>query len=206
MQKSLLKESVDRQNKDPLAAEVKSGYEKITKSRGDGGFLYKALDSKNASKYKKLAVPEKKLLISYGEDLTDSPDGYHGYENCAGIEGTVDIKNKNVSLRFGWEETGFDDSPAGAGVKTDRIIKDLSWTIKSVELYGYDYGRWCRMREYVVTTKEGPVLHLWCDTGDDTYSCDVNAKGLAEGKYVKPSEDSDYTVCTFTGWHWNEED
>ena len=157
---------------------MKTQYEVLSKSKGDCGLIYKKADGKNASKYSKSKSIDDSLDVFAGTEieLEDEPSPYDDTV-LDGMYGTVDLKKKKISIEFCWTEASFDPD-SYEYVKRDYINKELNFNIKSVELYVAKTGD--ERREYVITTKEGLVLHLWSCESDDgnAYVSEVNFKGM----------------------------
>ena len=129
---------------------VRDFYNALSKSRGDCTFLYKSVDAKNAAKYTK-----KKTAGEKGEIYIHDGDS---------VDGTFDFKKNTVVFNARWTEAEFDmtapeDLLAGHIRKTD-VKKTLKFTIKSVEKYETAGLSPYNNEEYVITTKEGPIIHL----------------------------------------------
>ena len=149
---------------------VKSMYEYISKASGDSGLLYKS--SKQASKYKKTSYKKgTKVKIDYYWDTED--------KNQSKYELIFDLDKKTAEFNFDWKVAKVDYSDFLNGYSVESTTKSLKYTITSVEYYyltediGRSYGEGM---EYVITTKEGLVLHAWVQYDGDYNSCQTNTK------------------------------
>ncbi|MBP5601483.1 MAG: hypothetical protein J6X78_02030 [Treponema sp.] len=149
---------------------VKSMYENISKASGDSGLLYKS--SKQASKYKKTSYKKgTKVKIDYYWDTED--------KNQSKYVLIFDLDKKTAEFNFDWKAAKVDYSDFLNGYTVESTTKSLKYTITSVEYYyltediGRSYGEGM---EYVIKTKEGLVLHAWCQFDGDYNSCQRNTK------------------------------
>ena len=146
-------------------------YESLIKSKGDCGLLYpqqEILDSDIKSKFKKQKVSSGIIKLNSGEEpeelaeLEDTPViTYAGVDAHNAINGTIDIKKKSLTMDFFWTEASF-DKKARDYISYSYVKKNVKYSIKSAELYAYsDTDSGNKSKEYVITTKEGLVFHLW---------------------------------------------
>lgn len=164
MTKAAVQPKIDEMNE--AATVVKTFYESLQKSRGDCGFIYKTEDASGASEYEKRNITASALEIGNSD-----------------ISGTADFKKKTIVLKFSWTEASF-DAKASDYIKKTPVEKVLKFGIKSAELYkAGDREKYGDMRtEYVLTTKEGPIIHLWksIDFSGNAMVRRMNFKGMQE--------------------------
>lgn len=155
---------------------VKNIYEQVSKAKGDSGLIYKT--SKLASKYKKTAYKKgTKVKVEYGNDDEE--------KNQSSFEWTFDLDKKTAELEFEWKEAKADYKDYVNGYSVKETEKELKYTISSVEYYylaedpGRSYGEGI---EYVISTKEGLVLHVWVEYDGDynAYQSRIEIKGLSD--------------------------
>jgi len=162
MAKAAVQPQIDEINEE--AATVKTFYESLQKSRGDCGFIYATEDAAGASKYAKKSITASALELS-------NPDG------------KVDLKKKTIELKFSWIEASF-DATSPEYIKKTPVEKVLKFGLKSVEVYkaGIHEKQEDVRTEYVLTTKEGPIIHLWksVDFYANAIPCRMNFKGMKE--------------------------
>lgn len=149
---------------------VKSMYEAISKASGDSGLLYKS--SKQASKYKKTSYKKgTKVKIDHYWDTEDKYQSKY--------ELIFDLDKKTAEFNFDWKVAKVDYKDMINGYTVESTTKTLKYTITSVEYYYLtedpmrSYGEGM---EYVIKTKEGLVLHAWCQFDGDYNSCQRNTK------------------------------
>jgi len=148
------------------AEPIKALYNALQKSRGDCGFIYKKVDAEGASEYKKVNSKVTKLLLG-------TP------------EGEVDLKKKTIELDFEWIEASY-DKDSDEYIKKTEVEKELNFNIKSYEVYkagNYDEQEDIRT-EYVLVTKEGPIIHLWnsVDYFANSMPCEINFNGKPDAE------------------------
>lgn len=164
-----------------IAVKFRNAFDEFTKSKGDCGLIYKKMDKVSAPKYVKKA-PEKWQTIMLQVD-TD-------------ILAFIDLKTRDkVELTFDWDEpkikkvalgqTGYAMSNFEA-IETHKII---SITITNIEMYEAS-DKNSTAREYVISTKEGKVIHLWQKKSGDKRTEAVNFNGLKNA----------------SAWSWSETD
>ena len=146
-------------------------YESLIKSKGDCGLLYpdqEIHDKDIKSKFKKQKASSGIIKLNSGEDpeeleeLGDRPViTYAGVEAHNSINGTIDLKKKSISIDFFWTEGRFD--PKAKDYQSYNYVKkNVKYSIKSADLYVYsDTDSGNKSKEYVITTKDGIVFHLW---------------------------------------------
>lgn len=148
---------------------IKKLYEQMSTAKGDSGVIYKS--KKNGSKYKK-TTPKKgrNIAIDYGYDENE-------------FYWLFDLDAKKAKLDFKW-----------AG-KT----KTINYTISSVEYYYLkeNSGLGGEGNEYIITTKEGPVFHLFdeWDYSGNAFEKTIGIKGIS----FESLFDSDAVI-----WHYEE--
>ena len=132
---------------------IKKLYDQMKTAKGDSGVIYKS--KTNGSKYKKTEVPKGvNINLYYGEEGNE-------------IDWTFDFGAKKVKLGFTW------------GGKTQTI----NYTITKVDYYhiGMDSGLGGEGNEYIISTKEGLVFHLfdeWTFDGNQ-FAKTVGIKGIS---------------------------
>ena len=109
----------------------------LSKAKGDCGLVYKTRDEFKASDFKKDKITATRLNIEdiYRDDFTAT--------------GAVDFNKKTINITFTWME---------GSKKQDKSVK---FNIKSAEVYKAVRDRYGDATEYVITTKEGAVLHFY---------------------------------------------
>ena len=164
-----------------IAVKFRNAFDEFTKSKGDCGLIYKKMDKVSAPKYVKKA-PEKWQTIMLQVD-TD-------------VLAFIDLKTRDkVELTFDWDEpkikkaalgqTGYAMSDFEA-IETHKII---TITITNIEMYEAS-DKNSTAREYVISTKEGKVIHLWQKKSGDKRTEAVNFNGLKNA----------------SAWSWSETD
>ena len=164
-----------------IAVKFRNAFDEFTKSKGDCGLIYKKMDKASAPKYVKKA-PEKWQTIMLQVD-TD-------------VLAFIDLKTRDkVELTFDWDEpkikkaalgqTGYAMSDFEA-IETHKII---TITITNIEMYEAS-DKNSTAREYVISTKEGKVIHLWQKKSGDKRTEAVNFNGLKNA----------------SAWSWSETD
>jgi hypothetical protein len=127
------------------------------------------MDKASAAKYVKKAPQEwETLMIRVDSDVL----------------AFIGVKDrKKVELTFDWEEpkitkmaiggTGY----AASNVETTETSKSIPITITNIELYETS-DKSSTAREYVISTKEGKVIHLWQKWDNEKVTSSVNFNGL----------------------------
>lgn len=167
--------AIDKINNSEDVRAVKGMYDVLSKSRGDCGFIYKQEDAENASKYKKQNSFPYPLELGHGDDIASLTIDEYDSDPVSDVGGTIDFKKNSVSIDFCWTVASFDEKKTA--IKNSLVKKNLKFTIKSAELYVAKYGATCK--EYVITTKEGPIIHLWNNMSFDgnAYIAKINFNG-----------------------------
>ena len=132
---------------------IKKLYEQMSKAKGDSGIIYKS--KTNGSKYKKTEVPKGvNINLSYGEEGNE-------------IDWTFNLATKKAKLDFTWVG------------KTQTI----NYTITKVDYYhiGIDSSLGGEGNEYIISTKEGLVFHLFdeWDYHGNSFKKQVGIKGIS---------------------------
>lgn len=154
---------------------IEKYYENLKSAKGDCGLQYTSLDKKNASLYKseelKITKGDKNFNIYNSELFKDDPD--NAIEKIS-----FDLITKKGLAEFSFFNTDWDTLSKSKNLLTSGFDqtkyftkKTIKLTATKIELYSYKdtakkgdsiptYGR-----EYVITTKEGVVIHA-LDTYD----------------------------------------
>ncbi len=186
---------------------VKLVYEYLTtgKKAGSGKLLYPVCDKDNASKYKKQSIDSKQLPIqinSYDFECDDLVEDYSGYdEQPISIHATINLNKKTAVFNVNWVEAEFEeqfDVTFGlTPIKTNYINKTVETKIQSADYYyaklGAKYSG-SYSKEFVITTKEGAVIHLWYNESDDgnAYESYVQFGDIKAPEYTNWYEDNEY--------------
>jgi hypothetical protein len=149
------------------ATNVKNAIDELTKSKGDCGFIYKSADKGTYTK-KKPNDWESLMLLVQGRSIALIP---------------VTAKGKK-ELNFTWDEPKINKiTPSKATslferseVETTEMSKTVTLDISSIELYESS-DKNSSAKEYVISTKDGKVIHLWLKYGG-SYETRVNFKGM----------------------------
>ena len=149
------------------ATNVKNAIDELTKSKGDCGFIYKSADKGTYTK-KKPNDWESLMLLVQGRSIALIP---------------VTAKGKK-ELNFTWDEPKINKiTPSKATslferseVETTEMSKTATLDISSIELYESS-DKNSSAKEYVISTKDGKVIHLWLKHGS-SYETRVNFKGM----------------------------
>lgn len=149
------------------ATNVKNAIDEFTKSKGDCGFIYKSADKGTYTK-KKPNDWESLMLLVQGRSIALIP---------------VTAKGKK-ELNFTWDEPKINKiTPSKATslferseVETTEMSKTITLDISSIELYESS-DKNSSAKEYVISTKDGKVIHLWLKYGG-SYETRVNFKGM----------------------------
>ena len=149
------------------ATNVKNAIDEFTKSKGDCGFIYKSADKGTYTK-KKPNDWESLMLLVQGRSIALIP---------------VKAKGKK-ELNFTWDEPKINKiTPSKATslferseVETTEMSKTITLDISSIELYESS-DKNSPAKEYVISTKDGKVIHLWLKYGG-SYETRVNFKGM----------------------------
>ena len=149
------------------ATNVKNAIDELTKSKGDCGFIYKSADKGTYTK-KKLNDWESLMIQVQGRSIALIP---------------VTTKGKK-ELNFTWDEPKINKiTPSKATslferseVETTEMSKTVTLDISAIEMYE-STDKNAPGREYVISTKDGKVIHLWLKYGG-SYETRVNFKGM----------------------------
>ena len=149
------------------ATNVKNALDELTKSKGDCGFIYKSADKGTYTK-KKPNDWESLMIQVQGRNIALIP---------------VTAKGKK-ELNFTWDEPKINKiTPSKATslferseVETTEMSKTITLDISSIELYESS-DKNSSAKEYVISTKDGKVIHLWLKYGG-SYETRVNFKGM----------------------------
>ena len=149
------------------ATNVKNALDELTKSKGDCGFIYKSADKGTYTK-KKPNDWESLMIQVQGRNIALIP---------------VTAKGKK-ELNFTWDEPKINKiTPSKATslferseVETTEMSKTVPLDINSIELYESS-DKNSSAKEYVISTKDGKVIHLWLKYGG-SYETRVNFKGM----------------------------
>lgn len=149
------------------ATNVKNAIEELSKSKGDCGFIYKSADKGTYTK-KKPNDWESLMIQVQGRNIALIP---------------VTAKGKK-ELNFTWDEPKINKiTPSKATslferseVETTEMSKTITLDISSIELYESS-DKNSSAKEYVISTKDGKVIHLWLKYGG-SYETRVNFKGM----------------------------
>ena len=168
-QKSAQAADAEYKQIEETAVKFQNAIEEFSKSKGDCGLIYKKMDKASAAKYVKKAPQEwETLMIRVDSDVL----------------ALIGVKDrKKVELTFDWEEpkitkmaiggTGY----AASNVETTETSKSIPITITNIELYETS-DKSSTAREYVISTKEGKVIHLWQKWDNEKVTSSVNFNGL----------------------------
>ena len=150
------------------ATKVKNAIDEFTKSKGDCGLIYKNADKAAKAYAKKAPTSWESLMIKVQDNVA--------------LFLPVTTKGK-VEFKFTWEEpkmkkiavgnTGY----AASDVETTEMSKTVPVTITNIEMYEAS-DKNSTAREYVITTAEGKVIHLWQKWSEDNRTAKVNFNGL----------------------------
>ena len=132
---------------------IKKLYDQMKAAKGDSGIIYKS--KTNGSKYKKIEVPEGlSIVLYYGDEGNE-------------IDWTFNLATKKAKLDFTWVG------------KTQTI----NYTISKVDYYhiGIDSSLGGEGNEYIISTKEGLVFHLFdeWDYHGNSFKKQVGIKGIS---------------------------
>ena len=147
------------------ATKTKNAIEELSKSKGDCGFIYKNADKGTYTK-KNPNDWESLMLQVQGRSIAIIP---------------ITTKGKK-ELNFTWDEPKINKiTPSKATslferseVETTEMNKTVTLDISSIEMYESSDKNG---REYVISTKDGKVIHLWLKHGSH-YETRVNFKGM----------------------------
>ncbi len=180
------------------ATKVKNAIDEFSKSKGDCGFIYKNADKTTKAYTKKEPASWESLMI-------------HVQDNVV-LFLPVTTKGK-VEFKFTWEEPELKkvsvdipvDIPdyAASDVETTEMSKTgpatitylnrkrrkfisetVPVTITNIEMYEAS-DKNSTAREYVISTKEGKVIHLWQKWSGNNWTTKVNFNGLKDASTWK---------------------
>lgn len=157
------------------ATKVKNAINEFTNSKGDCGFIYKNADKTAKAYTKKEPANWESLMI-------------HVQDNVALLL-PVTTKGK-VEFKFTWDEPKMKKIAVGntgyatSDVETTEMSKTVPVTITNIEMYESSDKNSTAI-EYVISTKEGKVIHLWQKWSGDNWTTKVNFNGLKDASTWK---------------------
>ena len=151
------------------AIKFRNAVDEFTKSKGDCGLIYKKMDKAGAAKYAKKAPKEwETLMLRVDTDVL----------------AFIDVKNRDkVEFSFDWDEPKIQKTALGqtgyamSDLETIETHKNITITVTNVEMFEAS-DKNGTAREYVISTKEGKVIHLWEKRSGDKRTEAVNFNGL----------------------------
>lgn len=151
------------------AKKFRNAVEEFSKSKGDCGLIYKKMDKAGAAKYVKKAPKEwETLMLQVDTDVL----------------AFIDVKTRDkVELSFDWDEPKIKKTAIGGSgyamsdLETTETHKNITITITNIEMYEAS-DKNSTAREYVISTKEGKVIHLWEKWSGEKKTEAVNFNGL----------------------------
>lgn len=151
------------------AVKFRNAVDEFSKSKGDCGLIYKKMDKAGAAKYVKKAPKEwETLMLQVDTDVL----------------AFIDVKNRDkVELSFDWDEPKIKKTAIGGSgyamsdLETTETHKNITITITNIEMYEAS-DKNSTAREYVISTKEGKVIHLWEKWSGEKKTEAVNFNGL----------------------------
>ena len=151
------------------AVKFRNAVDEFSKSKGDCGLIYKKMDKAGAAKYVKKAPKEwETLMLQVDTDVL----------------AFIDVKNRNkIELSFDWDEPKITKTAIGqsgyamSDLETIETHKNITITVTNVEMFEAS-DKNGTAREYVISTKEGKVIHLWEKRSGDKRTEAVNFNGL----------------------------
>ena len=166
-QKSAQSADAEYKQAEETAIKFRNAIDEFSKSKGDCGFIYKSADKGTYTK-KKPNDWESLMLQVQGRSIALIP---------------VTAKGKK-ELNFTWDEPKINKiTPSKATslferseVETTEMSKTITLDISSIELYESS-DKNSSAKEYVISTKDGKVIHLWLKYGG-SYETRVNFKGM----------------------------
>lgn len=151
------------------AKKFRNAVEEFSKSKGDCGLIYKKMDKAGAAKYVKKSPVEWETLVL----LVDSD-----------ALAFIGVKTRDkVELSFDWDEPKIKKTAIGGSgyamsdLETTEAHKNITITITNIEMYEAS-DKNSTAREYVISTKEGKVIHLWEKWSGEKKTEAVNFNGL----------------------------
>ena len=168
-QKSAQSADAEYKQAEETAIKFRNAIDEFSKSKGDCGLLYKKMDKASSAKYVKKA-PEQWQTLS----LQVAHD----------ILAFINVMNRDkVELTFDWDEPKIKKTAIGqsgyamSDLETIETHKSIFITIANIEMYEAS-DKNSTAREYVISTKEGKVIHLWQKRSGDNWTTKVNFNGL----------------------------
>lgn len=151
------------------AVKFRNAVDEFSKSKGDCGLIYKKMDKAGAAKYVKKAPKEwETLMLQVDTDVL----------------AFIDVKTREkVELSFDWDEPKIKKTAIGGSgyamsdLETTETHKIITITITNIEMYEASDKK-STAREYVISTKEGKVIHLWEKWSGEKKTEAVNFNGL----------------------------
>lgn len=151
------------------AVKFRNAVDEFSKSKGDCGLIYKKMDKAGAAKYVKKAPKEwETLMLQVDTDVL----------------AFIDVKTRDkVELSFDWDEPKIKKTAIGGSgyamsdLETIETHKNITITITNIEMYEAS-DKNSTAREYVISTKEGKVIHLWEKWSGEKKTEAVNFNGL----------------------------
>ena len=151
------------------AVKFRNAVEEFSKSKGDCGLIYKKMDKAGAAKYVKKAPKEwETLMLQVDTDVL----------------AFIGVKTRDkVELSFDWNEPKIKKTAIGGSgyamsdLETIETHKNITITITNIEMYEAS-DKNSTAREYVISTKEGKVIHLWEKWSGEKKTEAVNFNGL----------------------------
>ena len=161
------------------AVKFRNAVDEFSKSKGDCGLIYKKMDKAGAAKYVKKAPKEwETLMLQVDTDVL----------------AFIDVKTREkVELSFDWDEPKIKKTAIGGSgyamsdLETTETHKIITITITNIEMYEAS-DKNSTAREYVISTKEGKVIHLWEKWSGEKKTEAVNFNGLKNA----------------SSWNWEE--
>ena len=157
------------------ATKIKNAINEFTNSKGDCGFIYKNADKPAKAYTKKEPASWESLMI-------------HVQDNVV-LFLPVTTKGK-VEFKFIWEEPELKKVAVGntgyatSNVETTEMSKTVPVSITNIEMYEVSDKNSTAI-EYVISTKEGKVIHLWQKWSGDNWTTKVNFNGLKDASTWK---------------------
>lgn len=153
------------------AKKFRNAVEEFSKSKGDCGLIYKKMDKAGAAKYVKKAPKEwETLMLQVDTDVL----------------AFIGVKTREkVELSFDWDEPKIKKTAIGGSgyamsdLETTETHKNITITITNIEMYEAS-DKNSTAREYVISTKEGKVIHLWEKWSGEKKTEAVNFNGLKD--------------------------
>lgn len=157
------------------ATKVKNAINEFTNSKGDCGFIYKNADKTAKAYTKKEPANWESLMIHVQDNIV--------------LLLPVTTKGK-VEFKFSWDEPKIKKVAVGntgyatSNVETTEMSKTVPVSITNIEMYEASDKNSTAI-EYVISTKEGKVIHLWQKWSGDNWTTKVNFNGLKDASTWK---------------------